>query len=41
MLLNFERETHMLVQIVLAGQLELKYKLLGESKKVLKPGGVK
>lgn len=35
-LLNFERETHKLVQIVLAGQLELKYKLLDESKKALR-----
>jgi general secretion pathway protein A len=35
-LLNFERETHKLVQIVLAGQLELKYKLLDESKKAIR-----
>jgi len=35
-LLNFERETHKLVQIILAGQLELKYKLLDESKKALR-----
>ncbi len=35
-LLNFETPKYKLVQIVLAGQLELKYKLLDESKKALR-----
>lgn len=36
MLLNYETNKYKLVQVVLAGQMELKYKLLDESKKALR-----
>lgn len=35
-LLNFETEDHKLIQIILSGQLELKYKLMDASKKALR-----